>query len=307
MSIDPRHLANLLAVVRHGSFNRAAAARGLSQPALSNSMAALERRLGVRVMDRSRQGSSLTKVGEILARRAQTLEHLLDQIEDEVKLQAAGTEGPLMIGVTPSAMLRLMPEALELLLARVPNIALSVVEGLDDELVARLQGGEIDLLVCPVAGLHAPPPGIVEEVLLRDAFSIGVAPGHRLARRKSLQLAELADDAWVLPMTGSSYRRHLEAIFMANGVPWPVNCVAANSMALIENLVLNTGRIAIISQLQAASRKRGGMSSIPLAGAGARMIGFKRRAEGGLPPVAESFITALREACKHLNGDKPDV
>ena len=53
--VDPRHLANLLSIAKHGSFNRAATARGISQPALSNSIAQLERRLGVQVLDRTRR------------------------------------------------------------------------------------------------------------------------------------------------------------------------------------------------------------------------------------------------------------
>ena len=63
MNIDPRYLANLLSIAKHGSFNRAAAARGISQPALSNSIAQLERRLGVTVLDRSRSGSQLNEFG----------------------------------------------------------------------------------------------------------------------------------------------------------------------------------------------------------------------------------------------------
>jgi len=251
-------------------------------------------------MDRTRRGSTLTEVGAILARRALTLESLLAQIEEEVRLKNQGIEGPLTVGATPSAMLRLIPDTLEALLALHPSLSMSVIEGLDDQLVPRLQAGEIDILVCPVAGLHPPPAGIIEETLIRDEFSIGVGSNHRLARRKSLKLAELGDEAWILPAQGSSYRRHLEAIFIAAGVPWPTNCISASSMSLIESVVTHTDRITIISQLQAASRKRGGLCSVPLAGAGGRLIGIKRRAEGELAPITRAFIGCLREACRNL-------
>ena len=59
LNLDPRYLANLLSIAKHGSFNCAAAARGISQPALSNSIVQLERRLGVLVLDRSASGSHL--------------------------------------------------------------------------------------------------------------------------------------------------------------------------------------------------------------------------------------------------------
>jgi len=302
MTIDPRHLANLLAVVRHGSFNRAAAARGLSQPALSNSVAMLERKLNARVMDRTRRGSTLTEVGEILARRAVTLEALLTQIEEEVRLKNQGIEGPLTVGAIPSAMLRLIPDTLEALIAQFPRLSISVIEGPDDRLVPRLLAGEIDILVCPVAGLHPAPAGIIEETLIRDTFSIGVGPNHRLARRKSLRLAELQDEAWIVPGNDSSYRRHLEAIFIAAGVPWPTNRIGAGSMSLIESIVTHTDRITIISQLLMVGRKRGGLCSVPLESAGGRTIGIKRRAQSDLSPLARAFVACLHEACRNFPG-----
>jgi len=298
MTIDPRHLANLLAVVRHGSFNRAATARGLSQPALSNSVAMLERKLNARVMDRTRRGSTLTEIGAILARRALTLESLLAQIEEEVRLKGLGIEGPLTVGATTSAMLRLIPDTMDTLLAQHPKISISIIEGLDDQLVPRLQAGEIDILVCPVMGLHQAPAGIIEEVLFRDTFSIGVGPNHRLARRKSVKLAELVDEAWILPAQSSSYRRHLEAIFISAGVPWPNDRISTSSMSLVESVVTHTDRITIISRLQAANRKRGGLISVPMEGAGGRMIGIKRRDEAEIAPLAQAFIACLREACR---------
>jgi len=301
MTIDPRHLANLLAIVQHGSFNRAAVARGMSQPAFSNSIATLERKLNVRVMDRTKRGSTLTEVGEILVRNGRTLESLLAKIEEEVRLKNQGIEGPLTIGVMPSSILRLIPETLEALFARHPIISLSIVEGADDRLLPRLQAGEIDIMVCPVAGLYPPPAGIVEEQLLQDTFSIGVGPNHRLARRKSLKLAELRDEAWILPAQDSSYRRHLEAVFIAAGVPWPSNRISISSMSLIENMVTRTDRITIISQLQAANRKRGGLHSVPLEGGGGRVIGIKRLAGGVLAPIAQAFVACLRAACDNFS------
>ena len=88
MAIDPRQLANLLAVAKHGSFNRAAAALGLSQPALSNSIRQLERRLGVSVLDRTSSGSTLNEFGNILIRQAQTVEALLPLFEPDTHWEA---------------------------------------------------------------------------------------------------------------------------------------------------------------------------------------------------------------------------
>ena len=68
MTIYPRLVLQMLTVAKHGSISRAAAATGISQPALSNSIASLERSLGVRVLQRSRQGSQLTEFGLLVSR-----------------------------------------------------------------------------------------------------------------------------------------------------------------------------------------------------------------------------------------------
>ena len=73
MEPDYRQLMYLLAIAECGSFSRAAAKLRMSQPALSNSIAALERALGVRVLDRTRNGATLTDFGRLLANHAEAL------------------------------------------------------------------------------------------------------------------------------------------------------------------------------------------------------------------------------------------
>lgn len=296
MTIDPRHLAHLLAIARHGSFNRAADALNLSQPALSKSIALLERRLGARVIERGPRGSALTPAGEILVRRARGLETLVADAEREVRLNAAGAAGPLAIGATPSAVLRLVPDALARLAAAGERIEVSVVEGLDGTLLPALADGGIDIMVGPVGGLYPAGPDVVEEALIEDPFSLGVGPSHPLAGRASLSLAELAEAAWVLPLPGSAYHRHVEALFMTAGVPWPTDRIGSNSLGMTERLVRETGRVAIITRLQVLADQAAPLRAVPLAGAGSRRVGYRLRRGSEPSPLARRFIAALRAA-----------
>lgn len=285
MAIDSRHLANLLAVAEHGSFNRAAAARGLSQPALSSSIRQLERRLGVAVLERTPTGSKLNEFGEILVRQAQTVDALLLQAAEEVRLRKLGIHGPLRVGGTPSLMMSFLPTIVSSLLRKHPAAAISLTEGLDDQLLPQLRAGELDLIFGPVSDTPA-GTDIVETRLFDDPFSIGMNVNHPLRRRRALTLAELRDQAWVLPGPENALRRHLEALFRAAHVPWPDNCVTTTSLTLIETILKSTNHIALITaMLQRAWRVR----SIPLAGAGARAIGIKHRRAGQLPPLAAQF------------------
>src|SRR5262245_45708592 len=85
--IDPKRLIELLRIAEHGSYTRAAAAQGVSQPALSNSIAVLEKSLGVRVLERTRHGATLTDVGRLLASHAAALDSVLARAAGEVALK----------------------------------------------------------------------------------------------------------------------------------------------------------------------------------------------------------------------------
>jgi LysR family pca operon transcriptional activator len=295
MKIDPRQLANLMSIAQHGSFNRAAAARGISQPALSNSIAQLERRLGVQVLSRTRRGSELTDMGKILLRGAETIDAVLLQASEEVRLKRLGVEGPLRIGVVPSVTLKLMPDVFAVLLKRHPAVELTFTEGLDDQLLPSLQAGHLDIVVGPLAGVFPAPPDIAEDPLFDDPFSIGVGPGHPLASRSSLTLGELRDAPWILPLPGNSYRRHIEALFMTAGVPWPSNCFITSSLTLVESIVAQTDRVTIITELQSIIQNTWRLRSIPLKGGGKRTIGIKWRKTAKPSLIAANFIKVVHE------------
>jgi LysR family pca operon transcriptional activator len=307
MKMDPRHLANLLSIAEHGSFNRAAAACGMSQPALSNSIGQLERRLGVQVLARTRRGSELTDVGKILVRGAETIDAVLGQVAEEVRLKRLGVEGPLRVGVVPSVTLKLMPDVVAALLKRHPSSEITFIEGLDDQLLPALQAGHLDLVVGPLAGLFPPPADIVEDPLLDDPFSVGVGPNHPLRGRRFLTLPELQDAPWILPLPGNSYRRHIEALFMTAGVPWPSNCVITSNLTLVESVVAQSERVTIITELQSIIQNTWRIRSIPLKGGGKRTLGIKWRKAARPTQVAANFIQIAHEVSNSLTGKKGRV
>lgn len=295
--IDPRHLANLLAVAKHGSFNRAAAALGLSQPALSNSIAQLERRLGSPVLARTRRGSTLNEFGEILVRSAQTMEALLAATQEEVRLKRLGIHGPLRIGATPSMMLKFVPDVTARLLREQPSTAISLSEGLDDQLLPALKAGELDMIFGPVGSTVLGDGDLAEEALFDDPFSIGVGARNPLSRRKSLTLGELRDHPWILPGPGNALRRHYEAIFSAAGVPWPTNCVMTTSLAMIESILMNTNHVTMITSTLAHAWR---VKSVTLKGAGKRTIGIKRRRVGKISELTARAIQIAHEVAESV-------
>ena len=294
MAVDAIQIANLLAIARTGSFTRAAAEKGMSQPALSNSIALLERRLGVPVLTRSRRGSELTPYGEILVRRAEGLQALLSDAETEVRRRADGVAGPLRIGATPSVIPTLLANTLIDLVADGEPVDIEIIDGLDQTLVPMLRSGAIDVIVGPVGEMFMASADVVERVLMDDPFAVAVGPLSPFARHTTLTLAELVDAPWILPRPGSTYRSHVEALFMTAGVAWPRNCILANSLQLLDTVVGASDRVTIVSPVQTKPAD-GALTVIPLADAGSRTIGYKVRASGRLSALGERFVRLLAQ------------
>ena len=238
MRIDPRHLANLLSIARHGSFNRAAAACGISQPALSNSIRQLERKLGLRVLNRAAQGSALNEFGKLLVRNAEIIDSVLQHTAEEVQLQQLGVKGPLKIGVVPSLMIKFMPAVMATWLTQSPAVSIDAHRGIGRPLLPSLcLPGISTWYLGPLTGIFPAQKARRGEACSRTHFSIGVGRGIMLLRIAArCTRSNFAILPWVLPLPGNSYRRHVEALFMIEGVPWPSNCVFTSSLSLIESM-----------------------------------------------------------------------
>jgi DNA-binding transcriptional LysR family regulator len=299
MKIDPRHLNAVLAIVEHGTFSKAADALGVCQPALSKSISLLERRLGTKVFERSARGSTLTDAGRIVARRAESLDLLLTRVQEEIEAHARRLHGPLEIGATPSMMFGIVPEALARTAAAYPELVANIREGLDDELVPLLQRGEIDVLVGPVEGLHPAGADLDEIRLTEEPFVVGLPANHRLARKASVTLQDLTDEAWILPTPGSSFYRAIEAMFLVAGLSWPRNAITTNCLHMQERLIAKMGRIALLTPAHLMGKSRE-IATVALAGAPARGIGMKVRRNVRFGPATEEFVRQIRDVAQNL-------
>jgi DNA-binding transcriptional LysR family regulator len=295
MALEPKQLMHLSMIADHGSFSRAAAVLNISQPALSNSMAQLERSVGARVLERGRQGAKLTDVGTALVRHARALQSQLAHAAEEAHLKTLGGEGPLKIGVTPVTAANLVPQALGRLHRETPNISVSILEGILDEAMTALHSGEVDIVVGPVA-VYPASRDVVEETLVNDPLGIVMRAQHPLAKRSSLSLRDLRDVSWALPSERSAFRRQLEALFITAGVQWPTLCLTTNSMTALKSIVMSSDAVTIMpSRLLALECKARRLVCISLRDTGnERTLGMTWLRRRGLSPLAERFVAILR-------------
>jgi DNA-binding transcriptional LysR family regulator len=187
------------AVARHGSITAAARSLGYTQSAVSRQVAALEAEVGARLLDRLPRGVALTQEGRcLLPHAAAVLDRLVTARRELDALRGLGA-GRLRVGAFPTAVAALVPRALAAFRERHPAVTLTLVEGRTSELLARLLGGDADVAVVS-APPDQPPDGDRFDLhhLLDEHLLVAVPRGHRLARRRTVRLAELADDPFVV-------------------------------------------------------------------------------------------------------------
>jgi DNA-binding transcriptional LysR family regulator len=187
------------AVAQHGSISAAARALRFTQSAVSRQVAALEAATGAQLFDRLPRGVALTDEGRCLLPHADAvLDRLVAARRDLENLRGLGS-GRLRVGAFPTAVAALVPRALSAFRAAHPSVKLSLVEGRTPALLERLAAGEAD-----VAVVSASPDRPLDATrfalhhLLDEQLLVAVPRSHRLARRRTVRLAELAEDSFVV-------------------------------------------------------------------------------------------------------------
>ena len=190
-----RQLRHFIAVAECLHFGQAAAAVGISQPPLSRSIQDLERRVGVRLLHRTRRHVELTSEGAAFLEEAKRVVSLLETAVFQVQKMAAGESGRLTVGFIPLADYGVLPNLLKAFKASHPKITLALREMLSPEQITALASKELDV------GLIIPPLSVQEFehlVLQRERFVVALPAGHPLARgRGALAIGQLASEPFV--------------------------------------------------------------------------------------------------------------
>lgn len=196
----------LCAVDDRGSFSAAARNLGLTQSAVSQHVAALERHLDVSLVDRGSRPVGLTEPGHALARHGRALLARLEDAEHAVDEVVGRRAGRLRLGSIPTALATFVPPALARFRAERPGTRLTIVDDHLQGLLPRLAGGELDLALVydhPVLDATA---ALETVALFDDPFRLVLPERHRLAGgRTPVDLSSLRHETWVGGTRGSSW------------------------------------------------------------------------------------------------------
>jgi DNA-binding transcriptional LysR family regulator len=182
-----------------GSFTAAAKSLGYTQSAVSRQVAGLETAAGTPLFERAARGVRLTDAGEALLRRAGTVLDEVDAAQRELEGMSESPTGRLRVGAFPTAMAALVPRALAGLRRRQPAVSTSLREGGTSSHVKWLVSGTVDVGV--IGALPGARPTrdrrVALEHLIDDPLLLAVGPEHPLARRRTVDLADLAEERWI--------------------------------------------------------------------------------------------------------------
>ena len=298
--MDLRHLRFFVAVAEELHFTRAAARERVAQPHLSQEIRRLEREIGVQLFVRDRRRVNLTAAGKAFLAQARSVLAGAAEAVRAAQRAGRGETGSLRIGFASSVGFGsgVLTDAIRRYRAARPDVEVLVHEMNSKEQVEAIGNGQLDI------GLLHPPrpvePGLQIETLLAVPLAVALPEGHRLARRRTVALSELAGEAWILFPRWLALGLHDDVM---------AACAAAG---FAPRIVQETTRVTSMLSLVASGF---GVSLVPVSVARVRLWGtICRPLQDGLTlplalvwrktdanPPLDSFLQSVREEARRFD------
>ncbi len=268
--VDPRHLLQFHEIIRTGSFTRAAAGLGITQPALTRNMKLMEGRLGFELIVRSRQGIVPTTLGLRILEEANAVvlaERRISALTNNLK-RGYGTE--LKIGCTPTMSFHALPQPVAEFARDNQGIRLDIRQGHKGLLSDWLRSRAVDLVLGPPSiadGL----PGTNIAPIFESPVVILASRNHPLAGRARITTSDLENARWALHQPGTSIREATDILLRQIGVS---DTVQANELpsSMILSLLRMGDHLAV-------------MPRYVTTGVGAGLVGDLTQIAVDTPPV----------------------
>jgi DNA-binding transcriptional LysR family regulator len=291
----------LMAVVQAGSMGKAARHLNTSQPNISKSIADLEQVLGVRLLDRHRQGIEPTEYGRALLDGGVAVFDELRQTVKTIEFLADPTAGEVRIGCNPFLAASFVAAVISRLSLRYPRIVFHLMINRVQALHRELSERNVDLLITQRFGPIA-DERIGFEFLFDEPHVVAAGANSPWVRRRRIELSELVNEPWALPPRGGVIASVTMEAFRASRLDYPRTVVVTDSPQVRMNLLAD-GRFLTILQ-ESALRFPTRLPEIKVLPVKLPMddmpIGVVTLKSRTVSPVAQLFIENAREVAKPL-------
>lgn len=295
--LNARRLMAFVRLCRTRNMGRVARSLGVTQPAISAAMKALETGTNQSLFERSGRGVRPTDIAlEILPSIRRALNEL-DHIQPELRAMRGTISGLVRIGALPLGRTRLIPQAIASVVGEHPLVQVETSESNFEQLEADLRAGDLDVIFGALR--DSANSELQGEVLLEEELVIIVRRGHPLLTGQ-FELKNLGNVSWILPRQASPARMLIEKCFTQKRLSPPKATVESGDMAIIRGLLSRTDWLAVVSYQQFDTELASGeLVRLPLPLEHTRRaIGILTRRNAMHPPATTAIIAALRHAAK---------
>lgn len=213
--METRQIISFLRIAQLGSFSRAAKELGYSQSALTVQIRLLEQELGTRLFDRIGRQVSLTAAGihfhAHASRIAQEMQVALRTTNDTGELN-----GVLRIGTIESLCFSRLPQVLTYFRSHHPKVRLQIITGSPEELIAKLEHGQLDLVYFLNRPLYQ--NNWMKVLEKQEDIVFVCSPSFPLAGKQGLYLKDLLDSPFLLTEKDANYRYELDQYLASQGL-----------------------------------------------------------------------------------------
>jgi DNA-binding transcriptional LysR family regulator len=300
-----RDLHILSVVVRWKGMAKAAPHLAMSQAAVSESIANLERALGVRLLDRSPQGIEPTVYAHALLKRGHAVFDELRQGIQDIEFLNDPTVGEVRVACAEMPAAGLLPATIDRISAKYPRIVVRAVQSASLANMASVEFQElrkrnVDFVLTAVYGRLVEDDIEVERLFDEPNYIVSGLSSPWASRRK-LDLKHLADEAWIFPQNPVIVKMLVEA-FKARGLRPPTERVSAASIPL-RNYLLGTGRFLTVlpKSVLHYNAKKWSLKALPIdLGIKPPSIAILTLKNRTLSPVVRLFMEYLRDAAQPI-------
>jgi LysR family transcriptional regulator, nitrogen assimilation regulatory protein len=213
--IPLRQVRAVIAVCEEGSFTRAVARENATQSGISQHVAAVERKLGVKLFERTSGGVTATPAGLRYYKRCVEAVGALENAAEEARSLAGQVVGELRIGLMPTFTRAVLAPVLDDFVPRCPEVRLHIAEGYSALLTQMVLDDELDFAVVPA---FEGTIGLKSRLLVRDREMMISGPRRGMQPLAPTRLADVKPLKIVLPGPDNIRRRNLDTYFQSHGV-----------------------------------------------------------------------------------------
>ncbi|MDT0330444.1 LysR family transcriptional regulator [Nocardiopsis lambiniae] len=294
LSVD--RLRVLHAIAAHGSLSAAAEALHVTNSAVSQQLAKLEREVGQSLVERNGRGVRLTDAAELLVEHAARILSMVQRAEAELEAHRDDVTGHLRLSATPTAVRGILPQALNSLREAHPRLRVELFEEEPRESQQSIARGDVDL--CMVIDWRGSPltlpDGMSRAPLMEDVGDIALPADHPLAHREILEIDEILDLPWISWSRGSICNEWLyDMIRSRGGEPRVIHNVEEHQTKLA---LIAAGIGAAVMPRLGRGPLPDGVRLVPVQPALVRQVYAFWRTDASRRPAIRAAVRALRDA-----------